>query len=160
MLTFVSMLMGADLSMAITPATPQTDVPQSQEASPDAKGHETDFTGTPATEASITGDEQFNDDEIDKIITKFRPFNYTLTTDIEILPHQRKVNDYKQGHAVMATPVMDCFLQKATTATSNITSRHMANLMHGTSSRTTCASTTLHPTTHTFGPSKTQNPLA
>ena len=118
LLTFVSMLMGADLSMAITPATPQTDVPQSQEASPDAKGHETDFTGTPATEASITGDEQFNDDEIDKIITKFRPFNYTLTTDIEILPHQRKANDYKQGHAVMATPVMDCFLQKATTATS------------------------------------------
>lgn len=118
LLTFVALLMGADLSMAAATPTPQTDAPQSQTASPDTKGLNTDLSGTPATEAGITGDPDFNDDEIDNLIVKFRPFNYTLTTDIETIARQKKVTDYKQEHAAMATPIMDCTLQKATSLTS------------------------------------------
>lgn len=122
LLTLLALLVGADLSMANAPtATPPAaadNVPQSQTASPDTKGLNTDLSGTPATEAAVANDPDWNDDEIDKIITKFRPFNYTLTTDIESLPRQKRVTDYKQGHAVMATPVMDCTLQKAVTQTS------------------------------------------
>ena len=119
LLTLLALLVGADLSMAVsaTPPAPSDNVPQSQVASPDGKGFETDLTGTPGTEAGIV-DSDINDDEIDKLINKFRPFNYTLSTDIETMPRQKRVTDYKQGHAVMATPVMDCTLKKATTLTS------------------------------------------
>ena len=117
LLTLIAFFMGADLSMADAIATPQTDAVQSPTASPDTKGKPTDLTGTPATEAGIT-DSDINDDEIDNMIVKFRPFNYTLSTDIETIARQKQVTDYKQEHAVMATPVMDCVLQKATTQTS------------------------------------------
>ena len=119
MLTLLALAFGADISMAVATPTPQADDPINAPASPDQKGNATDLRGTPATEATVANDPDWNQDEIDKIITKFRPFNYTLTTDIETLPIQRRVTDYKQKHAVMAVPIMDCVLHKATSQTSN-----------------------------------------
>lgn len=110
LLTMLALCFGADLSMAAATATPQADDPITAPASPDQKNLDTDLRGTPATEAGVVSDPDLNDDEIDNIITKFRPFNYTLTTDIETLARQKKVTDYKQGHAVMAVPIMECNL--------------------------------------------------
>lgn len=108
LLTIVAMLMGVDVSMAVVPTTPpSSDDNQSQTASADTKGMNTDLSGAPATEHAVT-DSDINDDEVDNIITKFRPFQYTLSTDIESIARQKQVKDYKQQHAVMATPVMDC----------------------------------------------------
>lgn len=120
MLTLLALVFGADLSMAVATPTPQADTPITDPAtaSPDQKGLDTDLRGTPATEAGITSDPDMNNDEIDNIITKFRPFNYTLSTDIETIARQKRVTDYKQGHAVMAVPIMECNLQKATSQTS------------------------------------------
>lgn len=118
MLTIVAAILGADLSMAAATPVPGEDTPQSQKADKDTKGYESDLTGTPATEAGIK-DSDINDDEVEEIINRFCPFNYSLTTDIETLAPQKQVKDYEIQHAVMATPVMDCTLNKQSAQTSS-----------------------------------------
>lgn len=116
LLTLLALAFGADLSMAITPDTPPTDNVQSQTPDPDTKGLHTDQTGAPATEHAIT-ESPINRIPVEKSIVKFRPFLFTFTTDIETIPIQREVTDYKIKHGVMATPIMDCTLKKATVQT-------------------------------------------
>lgn len=105
MLTLLALAFGADLSMAAVAVgdnEPIEGIP-----SPDTKDLDTDLSGTPATEKTVK-DSDINEDEIDELVVKFRPFNYTLSTDIETLARQKQVTDYTVKHPVMATPVMDC----------------------------------------------------
>lgn len=105
MLTLLALAFGADLSMAAVAAGDNE--PIDRTADPDTKDLNTDLTGTPATEKTVK-DSDINDDEIDNLVVRFRPFNYTFTTDVETLARQKQVKDYSVKHPVMATPIMDC----------------------------------------------------
>lgn len=106
MLTMLAIAFGADMSMAMAVAAGDNE-PINRTADPDTKNLNTDLTGSPATEKQVK-DSDINDDEIDDLVVRFRPFNYTFTTDIEKLARQKQVKDYSVKHPVMATPIMDC----------------------------------------------------
>ena len=110
LLTLLALAFGADLSMAAVAAGDNE--PINRPADPDTKDLNTDLTGTPATE-KVVKDSDINDDEIDDLVVRFRPFNYTFTTDVEKLARQKQVKDYSVKHPVMATPIMDCSNKKA-----------------------------------------------
>lgn len=114
MLTLFALMFGADMSMAMA-AAPGDNEPINRTADPDTKDLNTDLNGTPATEKSVK-DSDINDDEIDDLVVRFRPFNYTFTTDIEKMARQKQVKDYSIKHPVMATPIMDCKNRAAYTA--------------------------------------------
>lgn len=107
LLTVLALVFGADLSMAAAPTEAGVNDPIKRDADPDDKNLNTDLSGTPATEKTVK-DSDINDDEIDELVVKFRPFNYTFTTDVEDLARQKQVKDYTVKHPVMATPIMDC----------------------------------------------------
>lgn len=120
MLTVLAAAFGADMSMAMAVAAGDNK-PIDPTPSPDTKDLNTDLSGTPATEKAVK-DSDINDDEIDDLVVRFRPFNYTLSTDIEKLARQKQVTDYTIKHPVMATPIMDCKNRKAYSAGGSDTS--------------------------------------
>ena len=131
MLTVLAAVFGADMSMAMAVAAGDNE-PINRPADPDSKFYDpenptdprnlkTDLSGTPATEKTVK-DSDINDDEIDNLVVRFRPFNYTLSTDIEKIARQKQVTDYTIKHPVMATPIMDCKNRKLYTAGGSDTS--------------------------------------
>ena len=131
LLTLSALAFGADLSLAAAPNAGEFDpVPGPADQSQKAVEHpeldmKNDLNGTPATE-KVVKDSDINDDEIDSLVVKFRPFNYTFTTDIETLARQKQVTDYTVKHPVMATPIMDCVNGAAISSMSSATYFNLA----------------------------------
>ena len=146
MLTLLALAFGADLSMAAVAVGDNE--PIDRPADPDTKDLNTDLTGTPATE-KVVKDSDINDDEIDELVTKFRPFNYTFSTDVERLARQKQVKDYTVKHPTMATPLMDCTNNKNIAATGTPTEITLS-IGSGSSYNVTAANARMFGKSQTF----------
>ena len=66
-----------------------------------------DLQGTAASATQIRGG-GLADDEYDEIISKFRPFQFPLDTDIRRQASQKKVKGYEVKHIQSGSSVLDC----------------------------------------------------